>query len=99
MSTLSEIETSLRQQYPTLQLNEGGGQRNLTATEYDAKIAEWAKNQLASEAQGVIDTTEKAERDKMKTRYAALKAGTATAAQVQEVVAWLLRQQVREIAP
>jgi len=65
--------------------------------EYDQRIAEMADAMFAQQAVNQIATREAAQRDLAKTAYAALNAGTATNAQVQKVVAWLLRQQVMEL--
>jgi hypothetical protein len=45
------------------------------------------------------ETTDRTQRDQAKAAYDALKAGTATNAQVQKTIAFLLRERFRELAP
>ena len=50
MSTLAEITSALKFQYPTLRNGtEEDGYTDLSPAEYDAQISQWAQNQLADE--------------------------------------------------
>jgi hypothetical protein len=73
--------------------------RPTTQAEYNAMAADrgrmWLERVTAEEA----ESAEKTRQDQAKAAYDAIKAGTATAAQTQKVVAFLLRERFRELAP
>jgi hypothetical protein len=73
--------------------------RPTTQAEYNAMAADrgqmWLERVNAEEA----EAAEKTRQDQAKAAYDALKAGTATNAQTQKVVAFLLRERFRELAP
>jgi hypothetical protein len=51
MTTLNEMIQTLKTEYPTLRIgDEDAGYTDLTPTEYEAQIADWAENRLAKEA-------------------------------------------------
>jgi hypothetical protein len=97
--TPEEIEAQMRADYPTLSRRTREGVVVLTEEEYDARIAEMVTAEVAWQAREAERALEQTARDKARAAYARLKAGTATNAQVQEVVAWLLRQQIRDLEP
>ena len=52
MTTKSEKIAAFKVQYPTLRVgSDEAGYTELTNEEYEAKIAEWADNELAAEAE------------------------------------------------
>ena len=52
MTTKAEIITQLKITYPTLRTGDDeNGYAELNPTDYNAKISEWADNQLADEAE------------------------------------------------
>ena len=52
MTTKSDKIAAFKAQYPTLQVgSEEAGYKQLSAEDYEAKIAEWADNELAAEAE------------------------------------------------
>ena len=60
MTTKSDKIAAFKSQYPTLQVgSEEAGYTQLNAKDYEAKIAEWADNELAAE-----EELAKAEADK-----------------------------------
>jgi hypothetical protein len=65
----------------------------------EAELAVQFADEAEAEAQATLAAAEQTRRDKAKAAYTRLKAGTATNAQVQEVVAWLLRQEIKELLP
>ena len=51
MTTKSEKIAAFKAQYPTLKIgSEEAGYTDLSLADYEAKIAEWADNELAAEA-------------------------------------------------
>jgi hypothetical protein len=71
----------------------------MTPTEYDACLANAIASALAHQEAAALQSQEEARKEQIKLLYAALKAGTATNRQTQSVVAWLLREQARDLAP
>ena len=52
MTTKSDKVAAFKAQYPTLQVgSDEAGYTELSAEDYEAKIAEWADNELAAEAE------------------------------------------------
>ena len=50
MSTLAEITSALKLQYPTIRIgSDEDGYTDLSPVEYGAQISEWASNQLSQE--------------------------------------------------
>jgi hypothetical protein len=103
MSTPAELAARIRAENPTFTINENAQHITVSPEEfpewYEELIAERVLWATEAEAQAVLDAAEATRREKAKAAYTRLKAGTATNAQVQEVVAWLLRQEIRELAP
>jgi hypothetical protein len=67
--------------------------------DYEAIAADRGQMWLARVTADEANAAEKTRGDQAKTAYDALKAGTATNAQVQKVVAFLLRERFRDLAP
>jgi ribosome-binding ATPase YchF (GTP1/OBG family) len=65
--------------------------------EYEQRIAEMTEALFAKQMTDAAAAREEQLTQTAKAAYAALNAGTATAAQTQKVVAWLLRQQVTDL--
>lgn len=59
--------------------------------------ADWAAFDPSVET--ATETADRTQREQAKALYAAVRAGTATNAQVQKLVAFLLRQEFRDLAP
>jgi hypothetical protein len=78
---------------------EGSVCRDTTQDEYAAMADDRARMWLERVNAEALAAEEDARREKAKAAYTRLKAGTATNAQVQEVVAWLLRQEIKELLP
>jgi len=98
--TRAEIEAQLRSDYADgIPVQVGDQTKTFPpgSPGYEHRIAEMTDALVAVEAAVVVEAAEEAQRALAKTAYSALKAGTATAAQTQRVVAWLLREQVREL--
>jgi hypothetical protein len=97
------IEERVRAEHPFFVVTEGTASFTVSPEEfpewYEEMIAERVAWATEAEAQATIEAAEQTRREKAKAAYTRLKAGTATSAQVQEVVAWLLRQEVRELEP
>lgn len=101
--TEAEIEDQIREQHPDFMVQEGD-EAILISPEsdperYEQMIAERVQWRLEQQEQDAAQAEEDARAEPIKLRYDALKAGTATAKQTQEVVAHLLRQQYQELAP
>jgi hypothetical protein len=61
MTTKAQIVTKLKAEYPTLKVGDDErGYTDLSETEYEATISQWADNQLASEAEATAKATDKA---------------------------------------
>jgi hypothetical protein len=73
-----------------------GDERRLMTEEEVAVQAATEEAMAVVAAEAAAETTR---REQAKALYLALKAGTATSRQVQGVVAWLLRQEIRELEP
>jgi hypothetical protein len=98
--TREQIEDQLRADLADGILVQVGGQKKTLAPgspAYEARIEEMADAIFAQQQAGEVASREDAQRQQAKVAYSALKAGTATAAQTQRVVAWLLRQQMTEL--
>lgn len=98
--TPAQIEAALRAQFPNgIPVSIDGKRVMLTGSAYEARIAEMKAAEIARQAAEADDAAEATRRDQAKALYTALKAGTATTKQTQAAVAWLLRQQIRELLP
>ena len=67
MTTKAQAITTLKEQYPTIQIGSDAiGYTELSPTEYETQISEWADIQLADEAKAAADkaAADKAEADK-----------------------------------
>lgn len=98
--TREQIEDQLRSELADGILVQVGGKKKTLdpgSPEYEARIEEMADVLFAQQQASEIAGREDAQRQQARVAYGALKAGTATAAQTQRVVAWLLRQQVTDL--
>lgn len=80
-------------------LNIGAIHRPTTQAEYDAMADDQAQRWLERVTAEDAESIEETRRETAKAIYPALKAGTATNAQVQKVLAFLLRERFRDLAP
>jgi hypothetical protein len=96
METPEQIEARLRADYPQIRVHEDGVDRVLSEAEYEARIAAWVVAEVARAQRAATTDAERADRELLRARYDALKAGTASAAQVQDTLARLLRHCLRE---
>jgi hypothetical protein len=80
-------------------ISEDGVHRSTTQAEYDAMADDRAQRWLERVTKEALDDEQATRDEQAKTMYAALKAGTATNAQVQKVVAFLLRERFKELSP
>lgn len=105
--TPAQIEAQLRAEFPffTVHLAKPGFSGDVLISpqefpeQYEARLAEMVAAEVERQQTTADADAEATRREQIKTLYAALKAGTATSRQVQTVVAWLLRQQIRELLP
>jgi hypothetical protein len=95
--TFEQWVAFLKNQYPTISVDEGGQVRQLNPTEYQARIEQWAQASLELDQATELAGREQDRREQAKALYTKLKNGNATAAETQRVVAWLLRNEVREL--
>lgn len=98
--TREEIEAQLRIDYAGgIPVYKGGGNQLLApgTPEFEQRIEAMADAMFAKQGQDAIQAKENDNLATAKLAYPALKAGTATNAQVQRVVAFLLRQAIPEI--
>jgi hypothetical protein len=103
VETPAEIDARVRAEHPFFKMSEHDRDIFVTPEEfpewYEELIAERVVWATEAEAQAAADAVEQTRRDQAKAAYDALKSGTATNAQVQKVVAFLLRERFRELAP
>jgi non-homologous end joining protein Ku len=97
------IEERVRAEHPFFRMHEGAKTWIVSPEEfpvwYEDLIAERVAWATEAEAQRVAEAAEETRRTQVKALYDALKAGTATSAQTQKVLAFLLRERFRELAP
>lgn len=101
--TPEEIEAKVRTDHPEFRVGEGDEVTIISPETdpetYEAMIAERVEWLVEAEEVAADVAAEKTRADQVKLRYDALKAGTATAKQTQEVVAHLLRQRYQDLTP
>lgn len=98
--TPAQIEAALRAQFPVgIPVSVDGERVMLTGPAYETRLAEMVAEEVKRQDAEAEATAEDTRREQVKALYVALKAGTATPRQVQTAVAWLLRQQIRELLP
>lgn len=98
--TPAQIEAALRAQFPVgIPVSVDGERVTLTGPAYEARLAEMVAAEVARQDAEAEAASEDTRREQAKALYDALKAGTATTRQAQSAVAWLLRQQIRELLP
>jgi predicted nucleic acid-binding protein len=97
------IEEQVRAEYPFFALSEDTTRYTVGPEDfpawYEELIAEKVVLRTAETAAATAEAAEETRRTQAKAAYDALKAGTATNAQVQKVVAFLLRERFRDLAP
>ena len=73
MTTLNEMIQTLKAEYPTLRVgDDDAGYTDLTASEYEAQITDWAKARLAKEAKLAEALAAKAAKTTAEAKLAAL---------------------------
>jgi hypothetical protein len=101
--TPEEIEDQVRTDHPEFRVSEGDEVMIISPESdperYEEMVAERVAWRIEQQERDVLQSHEDARAAQVKLRYDALKAGTATSKQVQEVVAHLLRLQYRDLAP
>jgi hypothetical protein len=97
METPEQIEARLRLEYPIITVVEGNTTRPLSPEEYEVTLAEWVSAEQARQERESISAVASTQREQIKQLYTALQEGTATNLQVQKTVAWLLKQEIREL--